>query len=194
MVPHNELLFKPWRMGVTGPLWKWFQSYLCNRLHYTSVFDTSSAYLQVKSGVPQGSVLGPLLFLIYINDLPDGICFSLLSLFADDTKIMKPIISPTCQQELQHDLNCLSSWCSEWKLKLNLSKCAAMCVTISSRSRIAPASYNIQHQQISSTNKQKDLGVLFTSKLSWLDHFNIICISFIKSNPTINTIMFLKCN
>ena len=88
---------------------------------------------------------------------------------------MKPIISPMCQQELQHDLNYLSSWCSEWKLKLNLSKCAAMCVTISSRSRIAPASYNIQHQQISSTNKQKDLGVIFTSNLSWLDHFNIIC-------------------
>ena len=144
-------------------------------LNYTSVFDTSSAYLQVKSGVPQGSVLGPLLFLIYINALTDGICFSSLSLFADDTKIMKPIISPTCQQELQHDLNYLSSWCSEWKLKLNLSKCAAMCVTISSRSRIAPASYNIQHQQISSTNKQKDLGVLSTSNLSWLDHFNIIC-------------------
>ena len=121
------------------------------------------------------SVLGPLLFLIYINALTDGIRFSLLSLFADDTKIMKPIISPTCQQELQHDLNYLSSWCSEWKLKLNLSKCAAMCVTISSRSRIAPASYNIQHQQISSTNKQKDLGVPFTSNLSWLDHFNIIC-------------------
>ena len=164
-------------MGVTGPLCKLFQSYLCNRLHYTSVFDTSSAYLQIKSGVPQGSVLGPLLFLIYINALTDGIRFSSLSLFADDTKIMKPIISPTCQQELQHayDLNYLSSWCSEWKLKLNLSKCAAMCVSISSRSRIAPASYNIQHQQISSTNKQKDLGVPFTSNLSWLDHFNIIC-------------------
>ena len=60
----------------------------------------------------------------------------------------------------------------EWKLKLNLSKCAAMCVFISSRSRNAPASYNIQHQQISSTNKQKDLGVLFTSNVSWLDHFS----------------------
>ena len=113
--------------------------------------------------------------LIYINDLPDCIRFSSLSLFADDMKIMKPINSPTCQQELQHDLNCLSSWCSEWKLKLNLSKCAAMCVSISSHSRIAPASYNIQHQQISSTNKQKDLGVLFTTKLPWLDHFNIVC-------------------
>ena len=162
-------------MGVTGPLWKLFQSYLCNRLHYTSVFDTSFAYLQVKSEVPQRSVLGPLLFLIYINALTDGIRFSSLSLLADDTKITKPIISPSCQQELQHDLNYLSSWCSEWKIKLNLSKCAAMCVTISSRSRIAPASYNIQHQQISSTNKQKDLGVPFTSNLSWQDHFNIVC-------------------
>ena len=141
-------------MGVTGPLWKWFQSYLCNRLHYTSVFDASSTYLQVKSGVPQGSVLGPLLFLIYINALTDGICFSSLSLFADDTKIMKPIISPTCQRKLQHDLNYLSSWCSEWKLKLNLSKCAAIYVchhqfTFTDCSCFIqhPASTNFLHQQ-----------------------------------------------
>ena len=82
-VPHGELLYKIWKLGITGPLWFWLQDYLSDRLHYVSIENGSSKCLSVLSGVPQGSVLGPLLFLIYINDLPDSISFANVYLFAD---------------------------------------------------------------------------------------------------------------
>ena len=109
-VPHEELVFKLWKLGITGPLWLWFRSYLSNRLHSTCILNHSSSYLPVYSGVPQGSVLGPLLFLIFINDLRDSILYlQTLSFFADDTKLVKCIESSLNQQLLQIDLDNLSS-------------------------------------------------------------------------------------
>ena len=92
-VPHGELLYKIWKLGITGPLWFWFQNYLSDRLHFVSIDNACSKCLPVLSGVPQGNVLGPLLFLIYINDLPDTINFASLYLFADDAKLVKTILS-----------------------------------------------------------------------------------------------------
>ncbi len=85
-VSHNELLYKLWRIGITGPLWFWFKDYLSGRLHYVSLPNANSSMLQIPviSGVSQGSILGPLLFLIYVNDVR---CF----MFADDTKLLKAI-------------------------------------------------------------------------------------------------------
>ena len=80
-VAHNELLLKLWNFGIIGKLWSWVKAYLANRVQYVSVGHSNSSSLPVLSGVPQGSILGPLLFLIFVNDLPDTAQFSL---FADD--------------------------------------------------------------------------------------------------------------
>ncbi len=81
-VPHDELLYKLWRIGITGHLWHWFQSYLTGRYHYVMHDNTMSDILPVRSGVPQGSILGPLLFIVYVNDIPENISFSHCFLFA----------------------------------------------------------------------------------------------------------------
>ena len=94
-VPNNELLLKLWRIGITGKLCLWFQEYLTHRQHYVHLDNASSALLPVKSGVPQGNILGPLLFLIYINDLPECINYASCRLFADDAKLLKSVVTST---------------------------------------------------------------------------------------------------
>uniref|UniRef100_A0A1X7T194 Reverse transcriptase domain-containing protein n=1 Tax=Amphimedon queenslandica TaxID=400682 RepID=A0A1X7T194_AMPQE len=86
-VPHSLLLYKLWMLGITGPLWCWFKDYLNQRMHFVEIEGCSSQMLPVRSGVPQGSILGPLLFLVFVNDIPDVIDSSHLFLFADDSKL-----------------------------------------------------------------------------------------------------------
>ena len=92
-VPHDLLLEQLWKCGITGSLWWLFHSYLSDRRQCVRVEGQTSGWLPVCSGVPQGSILGPLLFIIYINDLPSYVSFSSTLLFADDTKVSRPISS-----------------------------------------------------------------------------------------------------
>ncbi len=124
-VPHNEFLY-------TGPLWLFFKDYLQNRKHFVEVEGCKSDLLPVKSGVPQGSVLRPLLFLIYVNDILSLCSFSSVFLFADDAKLIASLNSASENLALQKDLDNLLSWCQSWKLSLNTSKCAYMNVFLSS--------------------------------------------------------------
>ena len=132
----------------------------------------SSNILPVKSGVPQGTVLGPLLFLIYVNDIPNVTTFCRPYLFADDTKLLETIYHHTSSKHLQEDLDSLATWCSNWKLSLNCSKCAALQFTLSSST---PTTYLIDGQPIKLVEKHKDLGILVQNRLSWSDHITSIC-------------------
>lgn len=168
-VPHNELLCKLWSFGFTGNLWKWFKSYLSGRSHYVSINDSCSEILSVVSGVPQGSILGPLLFIIYVNDLPQRTVSASTFLFADDAKCSLKIKVPTDCQLLQTDLNFLSDWSLEWKLVFNELKCVLVrFIKVTSTPIESP--YILNDLQIASVNSHKDLGITISPDLSWSEH------------------------
>ena len=181
-IPHSELLFKLWSLGITGPLWSWFQAYLSNRTHFVSIHDCFSKSLPVRSGVPQGSVLGPLLFLIYINDIPGVTNFCNSYLFADDAKLIEAVCRHSFTTHLQQDIASVESWCSTWKLSLNISKCASLRISLpSSKSTLPDPVYYINGQPIASVDKHRDLGITVQKNLSWSDHIATACTKAYKS-------------
>ena len=109
-VPHDKLLVKLYSIGITGELWEWFKSYLSSRTQCVSISGTLSNTLPVTSGVPQGSILGPLLFLIFINDIPSLAQHISVLLYADDTKCYHPISQFSDSLNLQADLDSLTQW------------------------------------------------------------------------------------
>ena len=170
-VAHNELLFKLWNFGITGNLWLWLKAYLTNRVQYVSVGHSTSHTLPVLSGVPQGSILGPLLFLIFVNDLPDAALFSKILLFADDAKCIMPISSQLDSAHLQNDLSRISEWCLKWNLYLNEDKCS----TIHYKARSSTIfNYYLKDQQVSTKGMEKDLGLIVSADLNWQPHYQLI--------------------
>ena len=103
-VSHPDLFLKLWMSGIRGNHWMWFKAYLSNRNHCVSINGVLSGFVSVQLGVPQGSILGPLLFLIYISDLPSAVISSQALLFADDTRCLLGISSCLDTQNLQTDL------------------------------------------------------------------------------------------
>ena len=120
-VDHGILLRNLRNVGISGKTGKWILNFLANRNQQVIVNQDISKKSKVTSGVPQGSVLGPLLFLSMINDINDGIQ-SNVSLFADDTRIGKSISSEEFGEKLQEDLNKLYSWQESNNMKFNGSK------------------------------------------------------------------------
>ena len=123
-INHAKLLVKLKLYGTSGSVWEWFKDYLSNRKQCVVVDGTKSSFTSVISGVPQGSLLGPFLFALYVNDLPDVTSAGTRTvLFADDTKCYRAQRSPQDHLMLQYDLNGLVSWSYDWDLNFNPSKC-----------------------------------------------------------------------
>ena len=119
---HRGLLFKLRRMGISGPLLDWFQSYLSQRFQRVATEGCASEFLEIKAGVPQGSIIGPLLFLIYINDIVDEIETN-IRLFADDTTLHLVVDNPTRAADLLNsDLHKVHNWSKDWLVKFNPNK------------------------------------------------------------------------
>ena len=112
-VAHEHLLIKLQGIGINGELLQWIHSFLTHRLQRVVVSGTYSDWLSVRSGVPQGSVLGPLLFLLYIDDLHSIVRHSKLKLYADDVTLYREIKSEADCQLLQEDLDHICSWANK---------------------------------------------------------------------------------
>ncbi len=171
-VCHSKLLSKLYSLGIRGMLWKWIKSYLSNRSQFVKVGDCCSNSSNVNSGVPQGSVLGPILFLLFINDLPDFITYSKIYIYADDVKLYLPINSPADSRLLQSDINSVVQWSNFNQLSLSINKC---CVLHLGNTDIhSQYSYFINGRLLVTKNVVKDLGVLIDSNLNFKTHVNSI--------------------
>ena len=124
-VPHKRLLAKLAYYGIAGNTFNWIGAFLHNRTQRVVLNGSKSAWSSVDSGVPQGTVLGPLLFLVYVNDIVSDIK-SEIRLFADDCILYREIKSTVDSQILQDDINSLFSWSKLWQMEFNVSKCHIM--------------------------------------------------------------------
>ena len=111
-------------LGITGEVFKWIEDWLKDREQRVVLLGSNSKWTRVKSGVPQGSVLGPLLFLIYFKDI-DDICSNLLK-FADDTKVFSVVQTQNDIDKLQRDLLNMGKWSQDWLMLFNVDKCKVM--------------------------------------------------------------------
>ena len=127
-VSHEKLALKLHDYGIRDPALKWVKGFLDNRHQSVIVNGSSSEPIPVSSRVPQGSVLGPFLFLIYINDLPMNVK-SKVRLFADDTAIYLTISTSSQSEILQKDLDNLECWSHKWDMEFNPSKCQVIYIT-----------------------------------------------------------------
>ena len=169
-VPHQRLIGKLKAYGITGGVLKWITDYLSERTQVVSVNGTESEVGTVLSGVPQGSVLGPLLFVIYINDMLDSVSSGGL-LFADDTKLFHEICSELDAMELQEDINKLEAWTKTWLLRFNADKCHVL--TLGKFENILHTHrYKIGEVEIEHVSDKKNLGVLIDEDLSFEEHIS----------------------
>jgi hypothetical protein len=157
-VPHHRLLHKLEHYGIRNPLLIWIERYLSGRHQSVVINGSMSSWYEVHSGIPQGSVLGPILFIIFINDLPQEIT-SHIYLFADDTKLFKAIATPIDQEEFQKDISQVATWTERWLLPLNGDKCSVMHLgnTIPVQDVHLPGNPNPMKR----TKLEKDLGIFF---------------------------------
>ena len=179
-VPHKRLLEKIEKHGIGGKLLRMIKNWLCNRKQRVCILGKFSQWQNVLSGVPQGSVLGPLLFLIYINDLESGIVNNVLK-FADDTKMFGNIVDEWDRSLLQKDLDELVNWSHKWQMEFNTAKCKVMHVGKKNRN----FSYHMVGQALVEVQHEKDLGVMISADMKSSDH----CIyAFNKANRVLGMI------
>lgn len=170
---------------MNGKTLSWIKSFLGGRTQAVVLEGESSSEVPVTSGVPQGSVLGPLLFLLYINDLPENIQ-SQVRLFADDTAVYLTVTNPNDSSTLQNDLDTLQQWERTWDMEFNPSKCQVLHISKSRHPIISQ--YTLHGEILEAVDCAKYLGVSISKDLSWNTHINEITkkanrtLGFVKRN------------
>ena len=159
-VPHQRLLLKLKAHGIGDSITDWIEQWLTDRRQRVVVDGEVSNLKLVLSGVPQGSVLGPILFLIYINDLDDSIKSNVLK-FADDTKLFRKVNTDGDKQHLQNDLDRLVKWSEKWQMLFNFGKCKCLHTGLGNLN----VNYKMGDTVLGTTVKEKDLGVTISADM-----------------------------
>jgi hypothetical protein len=184
-VSHKHLVYKLDHYGIKGKTNKWIESFLSNRQQRVVLEGSMSRSTPVTSGVPQGSVLGPCLFIYYINDIAENMT-STVRLFADDTVAYLAVKGPDDATQLQEDLDNLGVWERKWLMEFHPSKCEVLSITKNRNTIHHP--YKLHGHELQHVDQAKYLGITITSDLSWKSHItNIIAkasknLSFLRRN------------
>ena len=181
-VNHNILINKLHHYGIRGPAFSWLQSYLSNREQCVNIGYVKSKLTQVKHGVPQGSILGPLLFLLYINDIVNSSKKLKFLLFADDTSLFFSSSSQIAMETtLNEELSNVSNWLKANKLSLNVDKSKVVNFSKHQDPEV-PIRLRINNEPIELTTCVKYLGTLIDNKLSYQEHIKYISQKINKGN------------
>ena len=186
---HNGLLFKLRSMGIKGDLLAWFEDYLHIRKQRVILNGISSEWGNIKAGVPQGSVLGPLLFLIYIKDLASTV-HSHIRLFADDTSIFIDIDKNIAESAdiLNADLKAMSEWAKRWLITFSPPKTESLLLSWKTHKRDHPPLV-MDNTNITEVESHRHLGLTFSHNLLWSDHIKDIAL---KANKRVDLMIPLK--
>ncbi len=186
-VPHDALLGKLQHYGIHGHILHWIAGFLKNREQCVVVDGARSSPVSVDSGVPQGTVLGPLLFLLHINDIQLHVSLGTkIRLFADDCLLYRPIKSVEDQVALQRDLTALDDWSRRWGMRFNATKCNLMRIA---RSKTPfTRMYSLSGHTLEEVQQAKYLGVCIGNDLVWASHIASV------SQKTNSTLGFLRRN
>ena len=184
-VPHELLKCKLQKYGVRKNILNWIDSFLSDRKQCVVVNGAKSGYEPVASGVPQGTVLGPILFLVHINDISEHVS-SDIRLFADDCVCYRTINSKEDCKELQKDIDTLGNWAEEWGMRFQPVKCNMM--SLSRKKERIEYTYTLKDTPLEFLDSIKYLGVTITNNLHWGKHIDDVC------NKSYRTLGLLKRN
>jgi hypothetical protein len=199
-VCHEFLKLKLRAYGFDGYIYNWISDFLADRKQRVVIGDSCSQWFDVSSGVPQGSVLGPLLFVIFINDMPQ-LTNHFCKLFADDSKLIGVIKNSQDKCILQQDIDILVDWSRKWQMCFNISKCKVLEIKSNRLSNLLCEQNELSMEdasgsrlELAKTNSEKDLGVVLNNKLKWNDHIDQ---SILKANAALGmlkrTFKFWNC-
>ena len=169
ILSNSKLLWKLHQYGIRGNALSWIRAFLGNRSQTVVLEGEESGSVPVTSGVPQGSVLGPILFLVYINDLPEELS-SQVRLFADDMAMYLTVGGSDDEKVLQQDLDRLSVWEDQWDMEFNPSKCQVVQVTTSKT--VINSVYTLHGQILEVVTSTRYLGVDISDGISWNSHID----------------------
>ena len=185
-VPHQRLLKKIYGYGIRGNLYNWIEDFLTHRRQRVVMNSAKSEWANILSGIPQRSVLGPLLFLLYINDLPSVVRLY-IKIFTDDTKLFSAIKDEYDSEVLQNDLYLLDEWSRTWQINFNTTKCKVLHLGKKNQQEIY-----LMHEHDKTTlssmenvTEHPDLGTLMDTSLSFNKHISSI---ILKANKILATI------